>query len=498
MILNRVYEDFISHTNLTDPMYKSVFQKLSDIITDVNSIIWKRMIYTMNGNVYDIDFETNRILPVYIVDLLQNVFEHNFLFPTESITIVMVEYKGNPYEIRVEGGITKIPHELNFLMYSKLFSFYYVSNPIENIYDEFDRLFQILDTFKSKPVEVYSLLRKQFDGEFVESEIQDKGITQDNYIEDSMIIESLEKKRGELLQELETLQKKKEDILNKQKIIKNGYVNREKLLNEQEILKEEFRIAEQAHNEYLEDSKKYENLIKELSENIEGLSASIQILESKKDKTEEDENSIVEYSNNKNYFVEKRLIFDKELLSSKKRLNDSTRLIKDVQARLTVLGNDLTVIEGYSSESIEALEKEQYFIDKKYETIYSEVVELDHDIKVKKDQLKKDDNLRQKSSSLMDVNIQFLEKKDIVDHLSKALKPQPVIIVENYLRYYFSYYVKKAVDVVEEASIDKIWLNAIMVRKVLETYFGVQPNTLFSTIQFNPKSVKNFINVSRG
>ena len=491
MILNRVYEDFISHTNLTDPVYKSVFQKLSGIITDINSIKWKRLIYTMGSNVYDIDFETNRVLPSYILDLFRNVFEHSFQFPTDSTTIVQLDFNNSPYEIRVEGGVVRIPGELNFLMYSNLFSFFYVNNPVNDIFDEFDSLFQVINTFKSKNTEVYSSLKKQFDNEFISTEIIENNVMKDSYIEDSFLINSLEKSRNDILQQLDGIKNEKENITTKRSNIIKGVENRDKYLNEKNILSEEHKIAYSTHVDYSERVEEFQNVIKELVESIENVNASINLTT--------DENEIATLEENKRYFIDKRIVFEKELMSYKKLLIDTSKLLEDTKTRLSVINNDLATIEGYSSSNIEEIDQRIYLLTKEYDSVYSKLINIDQDIKEKKESVKYSNNLKDKASSLMDVNIQMMEKKDVVDHLLKSQKPQAVILVENYLRYYYVYYVQKAVDSIQEDStLEKEWLNTIMSRNVLETYFGVQPYTLFSTIQYNPKSVKNFINVNRG
>ena len=491
MILNRIYEEFMSHTNLTDPVYKSVFQKLSDIITSINSIKWKRLIFTMNTNVYDIDFESNRVLPGHILDLFQNVFEHNFQFPTDSTTIIQLEYNNNPYEIRVEEGIVVTPSELNFLMYSNIFSFYYVNNPVDDLFEEFNSLFKITDTFKSKQFDVYSSLKKQFENEFVSTEIEEKGVKKDSYVEDMFILESLEINRNKILKKLDEIQAEKESITTKRINITKGIENREKHLNDRNMLQEEYKVIIASHTEYKETLLEYEKVLKELTDGIEGINASISITS--------DPETLKQLEADKEYFINKRLIFDKEVLATKKLMLNTQRLITDLNTSLTILNNELAVIEGYTSDDIVIIDSKIYQLTKDYEKVYSQVLNIDQDIKIKKDQISNNNNLRDKSASLMDVNVQMMEKKDIVDHLMKTQKPQAVIVVENYLRYYYVFHVKKAVSAIkEESGMNDLELNTIMSRNVLETYFGIQPYTLFSTIQYNPKSTKNFVNVTRG
>lgn len=491
MILNRVYEDFMSHTNLTDPVYKSVFQKLSDIITNINSVKWKRLIFTMNTNVYDIDFESNRVLPSHILDLFQNVFEHNFQFPTDSTTIIQLEYNNNPYEIRVEGGIVVAPSELNFLMYSNIFSFYYVNNPVDDLFEEFNSLFKVIDTFKTKQFDVYSSLKKQFENQFVATAIEEQGVKKDSYVEDMFVLESMEINRNDILKKLEAIQAEKESITAKRMTIVKGAENREKYINNRNMLQEEYKQISASHADYKETLDEYDKVIKELNDGIEGINASMSLTT--------DPDSLKQLESDKEYFINKRLIFNKEVLATKRLMLDTQRIGTDIQTSLTALNNELATIEGYTTNDVAVIDSRIYQLTIDYEGVYSQVLNIDQDIKVKKDQINAGNSLRDKSSSLMDVNVQMVEKKDVVDHLMKSTKPQAVIVVENYLRYYYVYHVKKAVEAIkDESGMNNLELNTIMSRNVLETYFGIQPYTLFSTIQYNPKATKNFVNVTRG
>ena len=491
MILNRVYEDFMSHTNLTDPVYKSVFQKLSDIITNINSVKWKRLIFTMNTSVYNIDFESNRVLPSHILDLFQNVFEHNFQFPADSTTIIQLDYNNTPYEIRVEEGVVVTPGELNFLMFSNIFSFYYVNNPVDDLFEEFNNLFRVIDSFKTKQFDVYSSLKKQFENELVATAVEERSITKDSYVEEMFVLESMEKNRNEILKKLDAIQLEKEEITEKRKSIVKGVENREKYINNRNMLQEEYKTISASHMEYKDNLTEYEKVIKELNDGIEGINASLSLTT--------DTATIEQLHIDKEYFLNKRLVFDKEVLATKRLMLDTQRIGNEISTNIATLNNELATIESYTSDDVAGIDRRIYQLTIDYEAVYSEVLNIDQDIKVKKDQINSNNSLRDKSSSLMDVNVQMVEKKDIVDHLMKSTKPQAVMVVENYLRYYYAFYVKKAVDaVIEESKMDRVWLNTLMSRNVLETYFGIQPYTMFSTVQFNPKATKNFVNVTRG
>ena len=37
MLLEKVYTDFVAHTNLTDSIYKSVFINISEVLNKINS-----------------------------------------------------------------------------------------------------------------------------------------------------------------------------------------------------------------------------------------------------------------------------------------------------------------------------------------------------------------------------------------------------------------------------------------------------------------------------
>ena len=53
-------------------------------------------------------------------------------------------------------------------------------------------------------------------------------------------------------------------------------------------------------------------------------------------------------------------------------------------------------------------------------------------------------------------------------------------------------------DISNTTSLSKEWVTAVASYQVLEMFFGIKPQTMFSIITYNSDNINNFITVQRG
>jgi hypothetical protein len=479
MILTKIYEEFVETTSLRDGLYKTVFSRIWEVLDKIKDIKWIKLKYTIDDKEYTTDFTTTKTVPLYIVEIIQNLIDKSYSFPDNSTVFLDVEYKGIPFIIKCINDKTTIPEELEFIKEMDIFKFFLVTKRVFDVFSEFDSTFSFVNNFKTRVNSVYTPLQKQFDKRLAKERIDLGEISTEKIASTQSLVENLKNNRKDILTNIESFRESKEKLIADKNSISKAVRSRRGLEAERDSLKLEHESLKETYTEYKTKFDKVVDLISEIDVELEGL--------------------VYLKTNNTNEYNEefhKFLLDRKELILKDKdsvisMATDTKGLMDSISVRLISLGNMIRKIERYSEADVVSLTEKINEKEKKLNDFFIALTSTDNEIKHQtsksiSESIEVEVTRTENNINNYTVGIDDIEKKDITNHLSTSLQPASVTVVMNYLRYYFAYHVTKiAARLVDTyPNLDSSVLQAIACKLVLAKNFGILYSNVFSSVNF--------------
>lgn len=476
MLLDKVYTDFVIHTNLDDGIYKTVFIKISEVLDSIKDIKWQRLSYAVGDQETITDFTSHLSVPLYVLEIIQNLFHRFFTFPDKSHIQLDLEYKNQNYSIISDDNNIIIPEQIQFIQELSLFKLFLVVTKAYDIFAEFDKLFSFVDDFKLKINSVYEPLLKQFETQTTKESVDVGLLSSKSIYGNQSFIENLKQKRKDLLNTIEVLVKEREELIKD----KN---NISKILNachglefEYSTLKEEYEELKRLHNDYIQKFDKVLEVIAEIDTELAGLNID--------PKLNRDE---IEYLKEK----KSTFVFEREQIELASK--DTKNLLETTEVRLKEINAKLKKASAYSQDDITILVDKIQEYEQRKNDLEMELISVENEIKHQTSKAATDSSKLESIShiSVFPSGIKNFSK-DIVEHLSNPLQPTSVTVVMNYLRYYFAYHTTNIASklIHDYGDTNPLLLQTLASRLVLVRCFGVYYNNVFSLIDFSDNRVK--------
>ena len=483
MILSNVYEKFVEHTGLKDSIYKTVFIQIGDVLKHVKDIKWTRLKYNIGTENYTHSFKSDKEIPLYVVEIMQNLFDSAYSFPESSKIELEVEYKGMVYMIECVKDEVHVPSDISFLNEYSLFKFFLITRNVFDIFGEFDDLFGFVNVFKTRIETVFTPLKNKFENQVAHEEVDKGNISSSNVSSASTLIENLKKSRSELLEKIEKvndhkskLVKNKNDILKAVRSKKGFELERKNINNEYGILREDY----DAHKKTLY---KVIDMVAEIDSQLEGMVHN-------KDGVDESE---------KGHLKDKKVIFMKQQKELETTLYNTKSLMDSVTLRLTEINKHIKNVQNYTMNDVDILAQKITEKDKDYKETYISLATIENEIKHQSVKVSSDSaQIEREKNMSKGKGLDQIDTQDIVAHLSNPLHPTSVTTVMNYLRYFFAFYTSKISSELMKMykDFDAATIQAVACKLVLTKFFGVYYNNIFSSVKFVDNRVIDIIYVN--
>ena len=483
MILNNIYEKFVEHTGLKDAIYKTVFIQIGDILQYIKAIKWIKITYNIGTDIHTHNFKPDGEIPLYVAEVMQNLFDNTYSFPESSKIELELEYKGMPYNIVCEKDEVTIPSDIQFIADYSLLDFFLITRQVYDIFFEFDELFKFTDTFKTKIDKIFTPLRDKFEDQVGHEKVDSGDISSSNISSVNTLIENLKKSRSGILTKLDQLNESKSKLIyNKNEVLKavrskkGCELERKNMTNEYNILKEDY-------DKYKKNLYKIIDMVAEIDSQLETMAH---------DKENVD---VAEQE----YLKERKVVFAKQQKELEGTLADTKALMDNVTLRLTEVNNHIKSIQKYTMNDVDVLAQKIEELDKSHKETYVSLTTIENEIKQQSLKVSSDNaQIEREKQRFENAGLDQVASQDIVAHLSSPLQPTSVTVVMNYLRYFFAFYASKIsaelMDVYKDFNAPTI--QAVACKLVLTKFFGVYYNNIFSSVKFVDNQVKDVIFVN--
>ena len=483
MILNNIYEKFVEHTGLNDAIYKTVFIQIGDVLQHIKDIKWISIKYNISNDNYTYTFTPKEEIPLYVVEIMQNLFDNAYSFPESSTIELELEYKGISYKIICEKDDVVIPPDIMFLAEYSLFDFFLITRQVYDIFSEFDELFRFTDTFKTKIDKIFTPLRNKFEDQVGHEEIDKGKISVASVSSTNTLIENLKKSRSTILQKLDNLNEQKHKLIQSKNEVLKAVKSKKGCELERKNLSIEYDILKEDYDKYKKDLYKIIDMIAEIDSQLETMSL---------------DKETVDISEQE-YLKDRKVVFAKQQKELEETSGNTKSLMDNVSMRLVELNNFIKKIQRYTMNDVDALAQKIENIDKHYKETYVALTTTENEIKQQSLKVISDStHIEKEKNRTGKEGLDQIATQDIITHLSSPLQPTSVTLVMNYLRYFFTFYVSKiSVELMDiYKDFDAPTLQAVACKLVLTKFFGVFYNNIFSSVQFVDNRVKDVIFVN--
>ena len=482
-----IYKDFCDHTGLKDSVYESVFLKLFDVFGKLNDIQWLYLTYTDKdtNNSSIINFKKEKSVPLYVIELIKNSFGNYYTLPKSIIVTLNLLYKEIEYNIVCTSEEINIPNELLFLKDGDLFNMFFLTHPVRDIFDEYDKIFLFMNNFKPSIKKVLPALEKKFNSLASKEMIDQTGISQKDIMNNKLLIESLEEQIENYIKQISDIKIERDNLEAKKQEITSSVMNRGELIIEKNNLINEHETLVSLVTEYNIRFEKINKIIEEIDSQI---NFSLDRGGPEEERT---------------FLRDKKIVFDQDKLSLEKVRQDVLKLIKTTEISIDRLDKSIKVGEQYTENDLNKIDARVIELGNIQDSIYAEMLRDDSKLKTLKATTLNNQLKIEQSKTYADKTIDTIENGSIVSHLETPLHPISVITVYNYLKNYFCYYVTlTANDLIKLFPNENIYfLQAIATRKVLFDIFNLSFDTLFSVFTdsngVNFEKVKNTILITK-
>jgi len=475
MLLEKMYNDFITNTGLTDGVYKAVFINIGEILETLQNIQFHSLTYTTgNGDKHPTDFNSKQV-PGYVIEMIFNLFDRFYSLPEKSSVELSLSYKDTLYTIVDTNGIVTVPEELRFFSENKLINFFVVDNKTYDIFDEFDKLFSFVYKkagFTRDTRSIIPELKKAFEKEHALVEAIDSGIDNNSAEVSQAMLAKIKQNRVDAIEQLTEIENNYEKLLQSKNSLLLCLKSKESLYAEKNSLQIEYDSIKESLEEYRSKIIKVEKTLEEIDTSLSGLELGDDEIEFLKDKK-------VRFIDNKN-----------SLLS----------IFQDIKNNLEELSMRMKQIDG-------KLEKVGSITDNDRLTLESQLQDLDHE----KDRLTS--IIAASEAEITKLKSQFgtelstlsnaaypVDKSIIVKQLSQPSQPISVITVMNYIKNYFAYVTHSiALSLVDQfPNYNPNELQIIAARLTLVKGFNLYFKHVFSSFMFADDRYERVIKIVKG
>ncbi len=485
MILKKIYEDFLVHTDLKDSIYKTVFIQISDVLAMLNKIKWIRLKYVVGEQKISTEFLNIKTVPLYILEIIQNLFYQSFTFPENCRVELVVELNGIEHHIISENNVAIIPKELSFIKDYNLLQHFFVIRPVFDIFSEFDSLFSFTDKFKTKVEDIYKPLEQSFLNKEASEEIDAGMVSKSSVADKQSLIEVLKKRRTELINTIAVLTSEIEATEANQKQVSRILKTIDALNHDKKIVESEYHNLKSRFKERRERFDEVLDVLSSIQVELEGLYSSDAAVRETDD-----------YKEEVNYLLSKKELFDKEKIKLEGETRDLNNLIESTKIALNEMIEKVKKANEYGNDDVTTLAaKYKEFLNKK-ENSQIELLSIENEIKQLKSKANQDITKIQSvpvTSNSASGALEETCRRDIVSHLSSSLQPNSITVVLNYLRYYFAFHVTRIAAGLDtnDSVIRPGLLQCLSTRLALVRNFGVCLNNLFSVIDIADNRIAN-------
>ena len=480
----KIYRDFSEHTGLIDDTYKNIFSKIEDSISKISDISFRYFKYsdTYNDTSTLVQFEKDKEVPLYVIEIIKNCFGNYYTLPNYITIEISVIYKGDEYFIvsTSEGSI--IPEPLLFLKTDNLFNIFFITQPIVDIFNEYDNVFKFVDNFKTPIRQIYNPLQKKFEINKAKEDVVVEGITKNDVMNSRLLIDSYQTQMQEYLNQINNIRIERDNLVTNRSNIVNGAANRDNTLKEKERIMVEISTINTSLEELTIKLSKTSAILNEIQSHID-----FAIDDKNRILATNDSTAIMDFENNINYLKDKKTVFEDDKQSTELTIKKSEDVLRTLNGSIVTINDQLRKIEGYTMDDVAAIDSKIKELQFNQDTIYNQLLVTENEVKMIKAEQNNIALKIEQSQSYTESSIQNIEVKSITNHLSYPLLPSSVITITNYLRYYFAYYLTITTEeLIKKYDAQNIYvLQAIASKLVLSRYFGVTFNNLFSIFPLN-------------
>ena len=481
MNLNSMYENFIKDTGLSDPVFKSVFSKVYEVLESISKLHWDYVSYTDHDSVEKYDFKTIKKIPLYMVEVMRNIFEDYFTLPKNVTVELGVTFESKQYKITSTHLGTTLPAELVFIKQNNIFDIFCCLKPVYDIFDEFNNLFRFSKEFSMLPDKIYPPLAKKFDTTTIRTQQIEGDIIDNKILENEQIIISIQRRLQEIFAKSNTIKIEREELSSKLAHIESGISSRTDLLKRKEILSIDLGILHDTIERHEERIASLNTVIKDIDAEITDL------------------NNFQENKSDLNYFLEKKEIFHIERKTVEDSYTKANSFCDNVKTELNSIKEVLNEIDDYDMKDLTDYQNRIKEIDNEIDELSDLALQLESDIKQRQREINSSRLKIEKTQINDPVSLERIEMNSIKDHLYSPAQPKSVLAVINYLRYFYAYHVtvhsKELID--EYKNIDSYLIQAIVSRLVLAKNFGISMSCLFSILSFSDENIGQVISITR-
>ena len=489
MLIEKVYDDFVKHTRLTDSVYKSVFVKISEVLEKIRLIKWESLAYTVEspdgGENSVFNFNEIQEVPVYVVELFRNVFENFYEIPNNVTVSLKLQYAGVSYEIVAQGLTTTLPDEIKFIKDYRLYDLFLVNERVVDVFNEFDKTFSFIEQFKTDSKQIFAPILKRFENTSAAVQMAEDGLNEQAVTSTRLIIENLTTRRNDILKKLREMDTKKNELIEQKNKLTTNVNSYDYLIAEKEKLTVEA--------ETLSASKKdYEGKVGEADHILKAIELGISDMNALPDDHPQKATEL-------NFYLKKKTMFERERTSIQASIKDIDGLLTDISNRLRDIIQQVEMVEEYSSADIEVLKNKIATLEAESDDSYAVLMGIGNELHHQQQLLDNEALAIAQGGTESDATIQNIENANIVDHLATPEQPASITTVAKYLRYYFAYYTNSIADklLTERVTIDGSIAQAMGAKIVLCRMFGVYFEQIFSAAHFIDNRIAKLIRITK-
>lgn len=405
-----LYENFTNDTGLSNPVYGSIFNKISQVFNSIRDLRFDSIHYN-NGDKQSTISLDSITTSLNVIETIHNIFNSYYTLSKNTTVTLKVTYDGNQYNIIFDGGKTNIPDEVVFIKDYNIFDMFSQVKDFNSYYTEFDRYFKFLENFKSgnkDAVQYLETLFKQRELGDIQLPKKIKAV--------SNSIDSLKMQQSELLKELEDKQGETAEIEKRKRNAVSSKHNYTHILLEKQKVEDEYNYVNIEYTEIISKLDKVEKLLNTIDIEIKNY------VDFNKDGVD------IEFLKEKKNIMLK----DKESLILSKL--DYEGLINTLKAQLNDFNTKYNNAEIGMAENPEELSKILEDLTHDKENIFHKLEALTEEIKVKSNREKTNLFKISENEQIMNTDISFESKEKIVDFLSNV---DFTTIVQRYIREYY-------------------------------------------------------------
>jgi len=469
MLSRKLYERFVKDTGLDDDIYKQVFLKfdfsLESLLLELTNVSIKL------GNAFEKELTLDLIdrLDCDTFDLVYNVFTGYLIYPHSSVINLTFQDDRNIEMVSVTNGNIVFTDKVKLLKDSGLYKLLFPKTEITNLLTDFYEYFSMFNTyllpttktlptpievlFKSSethtpPSEQYSLTTK----------IQQK----------TSLISGLKEELNVLMLEASSLDKERSLCMMEKTQLESAPERRQKYLQERDLLTIQLQGLNESEKHYLQNIQMLESAINDIDKIFVSLqnpdirkqyNTNSQELESLKMKKIEAENSV------------KTL---KQSLASIQSQKHS--MIEDMKR----LDSEIRKIESLDMSSIKQITEKYQTLTEEFSSLQNKIFAIQKQIELEEQELA---SLTKSSEQLFYQPFLDSKKQDILELLSTSNKPKSITVVENYIKYLFSYEIENKVkEFLNQHYKSHINLELSALYFILRDYCGVVPKYIISPL----------------